>query len=112
MPGVLNAGLMAATMGTIAGDNFVGATVWRMVDGTETAVGTLQVRIAQTTRAVQGRDDGSVQGAVSPQYYTMAFACGTNLQVGDEIWTGGVRYRVVSIDIFPHEAQATLFMLQ
>jgi len=99
-------------MGTIASDNFVGVTVWRMVEGTETAMATLQTRIAQTTRATQGRDDGSVQGAVSPQYYTMAFPYAADVMVGDEVWTGGVRYRVVSIDVFPHEAQATLFMLQ
>jgi len=112
MPTVLPVGLMAATVSAITLDNFVEVQVWRSVAGEDTLVATLQTRIAATSRAVQGRDAGSVQGAVSPQYYVMAFSCSVDVQTQDEVWTGGVRYRVVGMDELPHECQAILLMLQ
>jgi hypothetical protein len=112
MPTVLPVSMMAATTSAITLDNFVEVQVWRAVAGDETLVATFQTRIAATSRAVQGRDDGSVQGSVSPQYYVLAFPCAVDIQTQDEVWTGGVRYRVVSVDVLPHESQAILLMLQ
>jgi hypothetical protein len=103
---------MAATAGAITLDNFVEVKVWRSVAGEDTLVATFQTRIAATSRAVQGRDAGSVQGSVSPQYYVMAFPCAIGIQTEDEAWSEGTRYRVVGVDALPHECQAILLMLQ
>jgi len=112
MPTVLPVAQMVANTGTITLDNFVEVKVWRSVAGEETLVSCFQTRIAATSRAVQGRDDGLVQGSVSPQYYVMAFPCAIGIQTQDEVWSDGTRYRVVGVDTLPHECQAILLMLQ
>ena len=90
-------------------DSYVHATVYRA----DERMADFQARIALAAGGAVGRDGQAARGDSSPGYYILA--CNAQLArdgviaSGDEVWAAdGNRYRVVAMDISPHEAQGQL----
>jgi len=79
-------------------------------------VADFQCRVALASASVAGRDAQSALGDSSPGFYVAAAPAqvardGAIVQ-GDEVWTRERRYRVVSVDIYAHEAQILMRYIQ
>lgn len=92
----------------IRGDGYEWVALRR--DGAQ--VDTFRARIAGTSTGNVGSDRRPRQGDVAPGFYTMVVEPTREIFAGDEVWTDGKRYRVVSTDSFPHEKQVLLNLLQ
>ena len=96
----------------ITSDSYEHVTVYR----NDERVADFQCRISPATSAVAGQDVQRALGDASKGYYVAAM--NTQLAVdnvviqGDEVWTAVRRYRVVSVDVFPHTAQMLLQHIQ
>jgi hypothetical protein len=105
---------MVATRQRIKRDSVRLVDVWRRASGGEVRVMSLAVRIAAVNSRSVGRDVQTVQGDVAPSFYTTSLSVlvGSTLRPGDEFWDEYVRYRVVSVDMYPHEAQILMRLIQ
>lgn len=105
---------MVATRQKIMRDSVTLVDVWRRASGGEVRVVSLAVRIAAVSSRSVGRDTQTVQGDVAPAFYTTSLSTlvGSVIRTGDEFWDESVRYRVVSVDMYPHEAQILMRLIQ
>lgn len=105
---------MVATRQRIRQDAVTLVDVWRQASGGEFRVVSLAVRIAAVSGRSVGRDVQMVQGDAAPAFYTTSVPTmiGSAIRAGDELWEDVVRYRVVSVDMFPHEAQILMRQIQ
>lgn len=105
---------MVAVRQKIMRDSVTLVDVWRRASGGEVRVVSLAVRIAAVSSRSVGRDVQMVQGDVAPSFYVASLSTlvGSAIRTGDEFWDESVRYRVISIDMFPHEAQILMRLIQ
>ena len=106
--------VMVATRQMIQRDAVRLVDVWRRQSGGEVRVISLAVRIAAVSSRSVGRDTQTVQGDVAPSFYVASLSTlvGSVIHTGDEFWDDSVRYRVVSVDLYPHEAQILMRLIQ
>lgn len=103
---------MRRTEAVITRDHFMQIALWRGSTGSEVRLYQWQGRIAPATGGVSGRDVQTLPGDVSPQYYVMTVNSAWDVRPGDEAWTDSGRYRVVSVDVLPHDKQVLMELLQ
>ncbi len=96
----------------ISQDRFTHVTIYR----NDVQIADVQARVAQANGSTVGRDRQDVRGDSSPNFYVMALRAqiaqdGVVVQ-GDEAWTTERRYRIVSVDVYGHEAQVLMRHIQ
>jgi len=103
---------MAAGARAITRDSYTHATVYR----DDELVADFQCRIAVANNAVMSADVQRAMGDASPGFYvalvSAQLAMDRVVRQGDELWTDGRRYRVVSVAAYPHEGQILLRHIQ
>lgn len=109
---VLPIGAMRQTSAVIGLDHFQRIELWRGATGAEVRNYVFSGRVAPAAGGIAGRDEQTLPGDVSPQYYVMEINPEWDVIPGDEAWTGAARYRVVAVDPVPHHQQVLMQLLQ
>jgi len=93
-------------------DLYTQIQVVRVVAGVDMVTAAFTGRIAATSGGVGGVAVQVVQGNTAQVQYVMPVPAYTDIQTDDAVWSGDLRFRVVTVLWYAHGGQAVLTAVQ
>lgn len=93
-------------------DIWVTARIFRRNGDVDSLICAFLTRVAAASSSESGRESQPAQGNVAQRLFVAPAPRWADVVKDDEVWVDSSRYRVVAVDVYPHDQQLLLRQIQ